>query len=260
MKTSLHIVFSGNMRYFEENLNSIKKYFNNYSYKFLFFPWLSEKKNFKKFKKYKPKYKIYFLKKNSWDKISKKIQYPDRANPIINFFYMWDSLIQSFNKLENFLDQDSIIMRFRTDIILKSQKINYYIQNIRDNEIYIPDCYHWNGVNDQVFFAKVKTLKKFKRFFQFIKDSNNKLNFICPEYSFYNFLKKKKINIVYINLDYQILRHRKQQVANEELSIIPFKDKVLIKILKTRYKLRNFKNFYFFKKNRNKQQNKILKK
>ena len=126
--------------------------------------------------------------------------------------------------------------------------------------LYIPDCYHWNGYNDQVFLSKVKTLNKFSNFFETVNKFIENNHFICPEYIFYKFFKKKKININFFEFNYQILKNKKilnikDQLLKKEKSYIPIKDKIIIKILKLLYKFRNFKEFYIKKKKRNKNQN-----
>ena len=102
---------------------------------------------------------------------------------------------------------------------------------------------------------------KFKfNFFETLNELIENNHFICPEYIFYKFLKKKKINIKFFELDYQILKNKKI-VENKDILIkggkssIPIKDKITIKILKLFYKFRNFKEFYINKKKRNKNQN-----
>ena len=106
-------------------------------------------------------------------------------------------LIQSFSKLKHELSENDIILRFRTDIKINSKKLNLNLDEISDNTLYIPDCYHWNGYNDQVFLSKVKTLNKFSNFFETVNKFIENNHFICPEYIFYKFLKKKKINIIF---------------------------------------------------------------
>jgi len=258
----LFILFAGEMRFFHDNFLSINESLNEYDKTFLFYPWIHQSEEIKKFIKYYIKNDISYIKENNWEKILKKIKYPDNAASIQGLFFMWDALTQSFSKLKHNLDDDDLILRFRTDIKINSKKLNLNLDNVKNNTLYIPDCYHWNGYNDQVFLSKVKTLNKFSNFFEFVNKSIEKNYFICPEYIFYKFLKKEKIKTIFFELDYQILKNKKI-IANKDIlvkgkkSYIPIKDRITIKILKILYKFRNFKEFYLKKKKRNKNQNLI---
>jgi len=261
-KKKLFILFAGEMRFFHDNILSINESLNEYDKTFLFYPWIHQSEVIKKFIKYYIKNDISYIKENNWEKFLNKIKYPDNAASIPGLFFMWDALTQSFSKLKHNLDDDDLILRFRSDIKINSKKLNLNLDNVKNNTLYIPDCYHWNGYNDQVFFSKVKTLNKFSNFFEFVNKSIEKNYFICPEYIFYKFLKKEKINTIFFELDYQILKNKKI-VENKDMlvkgkkSYIPIKDRITIKILKILYKFRNFKEFYLKKKKRNKNQNLI---
>ena len=259
-KKKLFILFSGEMRFFHENILSINESLNEYDKTFLFYPWNHQSEVIKKFMKYYTKNHINYITENNWEKIIEKIKYPDNAASIPGLFFMWDALTQSFSKLKYELNDNDLILRFRSDIKINSKKLYLNLDNVKNNTLYIPDCYHWNGYNDQVFLSKVKTLSKFSNFFEFLNKSIEKNHFICPEYIFHKFLKKEKINTIFFEFDYQILKNKKiaenkDMLVKEKKSYIPIKDKITIKILKILYKFRNFKEFYLKKKKRNKNQN-----
>ena len=233
---------------------------NEFEKIYLFYPWIREKSKMDLFKKYYSKNHIEYIVEHNWTKNIDRIKYPDYASNISSLFYMWDALTQSFLKIKNILSEDDIIMRFRTDIKIHSKQLNLNLNKLKDNTLYIPDCYHWNGLNDQVFFSKVKTLSVFDDFFKFIDSSINNNDFICPEYNFYKFLKKKNVKTVFFDFNYQILKNQKlinnkELFVKEKKSYIPLRDKINIKILKLLYKLRNFNDFYIKKNKRNKTQN-----
>ena len=254
-KKKIFVLFSGELRLFPENFSSINKYLKEYEKFFLFYPWDHESKKIKYFQALYGIYKLNYIYQKNWDKYIKRIKYPDTASNIPSLFYMWDALLQSFLNIKSTLNENDLILRFRTDIKINSKKFFLNLDNIKDDTLYIPDRYHWNGINDQVFFTKVKTLKKFSNFFEFVENSINKNEFISPEYIFYKFIKKEKIKIIFFDLDYQLLRNKKKESTNKKMSYIPFKDKIIIKYLKITYKFRNFKKFYLEKKKRNKVQN-----
>ena len=259
-KKKLFILFSGEMRFFYENFLSINETFEDYDKIFLFYPWKHQSEKIKTFEKYYKENQINYIFENDWNGILRKIKFQDNAASIPGMFFMWDALIQSFSQLKHKLNDNDLIIRFRTDIKINSKKLNLNLDNVKNNTLYIPDCYHWNGVNDQVFISKVKTLTKFSTFFEFVKQSIKKNNFICPEYTFYKFLKKEKINIIFFEFDYQILKNKKIIENKDKLvigkkSYIPLNDKITIKILKFLFKLRNFREFYIKKRKRNKNQN-----
>ena len=259
-KKKIFIIFSGEMRFFHENVLTINQTFNDFDKTFLIYPWKHQSEKIKKFAEHYTDNHINYIEENNWDKIIKNIKYPDNAASIPGLFFMWDALTQSFSKLKDDLNDDDLVLRFRSDIKINSKKLNLNLDNVRSNTLYIPDCYHWNGYNDQVFLSKVKTLSKFSNFFQFVNESIEKNYFICPEYIFYKFIKKEKINTIFFEFDYQILKNKKiienkNMLIKGKKSSIPIKDKITIKILKILYKFRNFKEFFLKKKKRNKSQN-----
>ena len=260
-KQKIFILFSGELRFFNENLLSINRYLKEFEKIFLFYPWSQEINKIENFKKTYPNSNFDYISQKNWDKSLEQIKYSDNAARIPSIFYMWDALTQSFSKIINNLDENDLVLRFRTDIKIHTTNLNINLKNIKDNTIYIPDCYHWNGYNDQVFLSKVKTLKKFKNFFEVLELLIKNNNFISPEYVFYKFIKKKKIEIIFFELDYQILRKNRKLLNNRELNIrdkksyIPIKDKIIIKTLKFLFKMRNFRAFFIKKIKRDKRQN-----
>jgi len=81
-KKKLFILFSGEMRFFHENILSINKSLKEYDKTFLFYPWIHQSEVIKKFIKYYIKNDISYIKENNWEKILKKIKYPDNAASI----------------------------------------------------------------------------------------------------------------------------------------------------------------------------------
>jgi hypothetical protein len=258
-KKKIFLLFSGELRFYKENILSIKNYLRDYDLFYFFFPWESEKEKINFFKENYKNSKFDLIIQNDWQNLVDQVKYPDNANNnTINLFYMWDALTQCFNKTLTNLEENDLVLRFRSDIKINSDKIKLNLNNINYNTLYIPDCYHWNGVNDQFFFTKVKTLKKFSNFFEFLNISIKNNDFICPEYTFYKFLKKTRIKKVFFPIDYQIMRKQKSSYIQKK-TIIPITDHLIIKYLKISYKLRNLKSFYWEKNRRNKRQNLYLK-
>ena len=255
-KNKIYILFSGQLRFFEENLKSIEKSLKYVDKLYLFCPWNTEIKKIKLFKKYYKNSKFKLIKQRNWTNHIQKVKYPDKANShVSNLFYMWDALVQSFQYYIKILDKDDIVVRLRTDIKIKSTRFQLDFSKIKNGTLYIPDCYHWNGLNDQIFVSKVNTLKKFKFFFKFLDIMIKDNRFISPEYVYYRFIKMNKLNIIFFNLDYQILRKKISYIRKRSQTIIPLKDQLVIKNLKFLFKLRNFNQFFIKKNKRNKNQN-----
>lgn len=251
----IHIFFCGELRYFEKNFLTLKNYLRNYHTNFLFYPWKNQIEKINDFKKNYINSQFDFIFQNDWQLKISRIKYPDNANSkIINLFYMWDALTQSFLILNKTLKDDDIVLRCRTDVIIHSSELKFDINTIEENTLYIPNCYHWNGLNDQIFFSKVSTLKKFQFFFEYLDTMIDSNNFICPEYVYYKYLKKMNIRVVFFEIDYQILRNNQNKFIRNK-TIIPLKDRAIIKFLKLSHKIRNFYQFFIKKKKRNKNQN-----
>lgn len=253
------VLLSGNLRFgIKENLNFLKKYFENYNLIFLIVTWKNENiKLIKKFKKiYKP-YKFYLIKQKNYKKEIKLIKFADNAINIENIFHMWKGIIDGFKfikKLNLINKKNSYILRYRSDIfpLIKDCNFNY---TLKKNEILIPDRFHWNGINDQFFLIRYQDINLFDGFFKFLKNHIQKNNFFCAEFIFYLFIKFKKFKIKFINFNYKILRVKNKNInLRKKKSKIKFKNLIIIKFLKFLFKFRNFKSYFIYKKNRNREQ------
>ncbi len=255
------VLISGKLKYLsDQNFYRIKKNFKNYDVDFFLTPWEGE--NIDLINTFTQIYKPIAIKKISQSNFKYKIQsikYPDNAASLEGFFYNWEGVCKGLNEIELYFSKKSsspdFILRYRSDILPKKKSF-FDIKNINANKrIIIPDRYHWNGTNDQIFLFKFSTIKTFKKFSKFI-DSHIKDNrFFSGEYIFYRFMKKNNLIPIFNNFDYRIMREKnfkKKNLSSNLKSKIPLRDNFLIKFNKLIYKIRNFKEFYLLKSNRNK--------
>lgn len=257
------ILITGQLRFFDvNNYHRIIQSLKIYDVEFVLFPWKNQDKSqIEKFKKiYKP-LQCFFLKEKNFSNIISKIKYPDYGNTMDNMFYMWDGIVQALDIL-NSLDsirkwKPDYLLRYRSDILPKKNQEFMIPKNLNDNDIVLPDRYHWNGINDQIFLINYSKIKIFSKFYQYINKHLINKKFFCSEYIFNEFLNYSKISIVYNEFDYNIMRSKKKVLQNYKKSIIPFQDLIKIKILKLKFILRNFFS-YVLKKKRNRFQDIIV--
>ena len=262
-KLSFLAFIPGKLNYFsKKNLSELKKNINA-NLNFGLFPWHDTKqKEINLFKRiYKP---ILFKKihKPIYKNSIKKIKFPDNAGNTLGTLYMWESLRQSFLQIYNFYKyrkkKPDYIIRYRSDILPKNT-FRLFDKHLLKNEILIPDRYHWNGLNDQIFIISFTDLKLFFDLDKFIKEFIKEDRFFCSEFFFQQFLKYKKVKVKYSKFDYNLMRLKNfKKISNETKSEMKFSDRLLCKYNKLNYRFRNFKSYYIKRKYPNKNQDKVI--
>tara|TARA_Y100000816_G_C26066942_1_gene560798 strand:+ start:113 stop:928 length:816 start_codon:yes stop_codon:yes gene_type:complete len=257
LKKKILVIISGKLNFFsKKNFYKIKDSFKDYDLEFCLFPWQGQSAEVKKkfLDIYKP---IHFEEIETYDfeKEVKLIKFPDYAGNPIGTLNMYRSICVSFNIVDKMyfkkLNKPDYVLRFRSDILPKDNQ--KFINKAQiEKSILVPDRYHWNGLNDQIFLINFKDLKVFENFNNFLKKHIEENRFFSSEYIFLRFIKKYfKIN--YTNFDYNIMRFKNnfkkfKNIESKKLLI----DQINCKINKFKFKIRNFKDHYIKKINRNK--------
>jgi hypothetical protein len=151
-------------------------------------------------------------------------------------------------------------LRYRSDILPDFNQ-TFINKELKQKQIFIPDTYHWNGINDQFFLFNYSDIDYFTKVIDYLEDYQKKNLFFSPELIFLRFLKKIKFKINYIDYNYRIMRKLKKDNKNSKkikITKIPLSDKIFIKFNKLKFKLRNFNNFFINKSKRNNQQDIII--
>lgn len=256
MKKKILVIISGRLTFFqEENYSRIKKTFKDYNLEFFLFPWTGQDPHIiEKFKNiYKPVY-CENIKIHNFDNFNELIKFPDFAGNTFGTLHMYKSLCLSFNKIKKIFDTKSnkpdYILRYRSDILPKNNQI--FLTNVlKNNTILIPDRYHWNGLNDQIFLLNFEDIKVFDQFDKFLLQHLKENRFFCSEYIFSRFINNF-FKVSYTSFDYNIMRFKNfYKKADSTVSKIPFKDLIHCKISKFKFKIRNFNDHYIRKVNRN---------
>jgi len=262
-KNSFLVFIPGKLNFFsKENLNKLKKNIGNHLY-FSLFPWNDTDQ--KKINKFRKIYKPIILKKINkpdYKNTIKKIKYPDYAGNTLGTLYMWESIRQSFLQINTFYKRKKkkpdYIIRYRFDILPKLKK-KIFRKKLFKGEILVPDRYHWNGLNDQLFIIKYSDIHLFFELDKFVEKFINDERFFCSEYLFQQFLSYKKIKIKYSDFDYNLMRFKNFKKPSINMkSKMKLKDRINCKINKLKYKFRNLEDYYLKKKYPNKNQEKII--
>jgi len=261
MSKKIIALITGQLRYFNElNYKVLKNSLKEYDLYFYIVCWKNENEDIKKkfIKLYNP-IKLIEIEDKCFLNEVKRIKIPDTAVKSENIFKMWHSFIKGceFLKKEKFDITPDYILRYRSDLLpSNNQKID--LDLCGENKILIPDINHWNGVNDQFFIFRFSKIDKIITFSNFMYEYLNKKLLFSSELIFQRFLKKKYLEINYINFNYKIMKKKnnsknashKKDIQNS----IPFREKFFVSINKLKFKLRNFKEFYITKNKRNKYQ------
>ena len=267
-KKKILIIICGQLKFFDKkNCERIIQSLKTYEVNFLLLPWKRNYLHTKyKFSKIYKQIEIKSIKENNFKNVVKRIKFPDTAAKIENIFHAWNAFSQSINIVNSSqkikLWKPDYILKYRSDILPKSKEFFYIPKKLIFKNILIPDQYHWHGVNDQIFLIPFSISSKFLNFKKFLYSYSKKNSFFSAELIFLRFLKKNNINIVFNNFDYNIMRYKKKNMStlskNNNYLKIPLRDKIFIKILKLKYKFRNFYQYLILKKKRNNHQDIII--
>ncbi len=256
-KKKILVVISGKLNFFsKENFIKLKDSFKEYDLEFSIFPWedQSEEVINKFLDIYNPIY-CEKIKISDFNEEIKKIKFPDFSGNPVGTLHMYKSICLSFNIIKeiykNKESKPDFILRYRSDILPKSNQ-NYIQTELEDNSILVPDRYHWNGLNDQIFLIRFQDLGIFDYFEKFLHSHILSNRFFSSEYIFLRFIKKY-FKIYYSDFDYNIMRlknilKKTKNIKSKKLLI----DTINCKFNKLRFKFRNFKDHYIKKINRNK--------
>ena len=100
------------------------------------------------------------------------------------------SIQQSFKEIFNYYKHRKIkpdyVIRYRSDILPRGN-LSLFKKRLHTNEILVPDRFHWNGINDQIFVIKYKDIKLFFDIDKFIRKFIENNRFFQVNIFFNNF-------------------------------------------------------------------------
>ncbi len=265
IKKNILVLITGQLRYFSrKNYENLIKNFKNYNLYFFITCWENQdEKIVNEFISIYNPIKLKKIKIQNFSSLVKNIKIPDTAVNPENIFHMWYSFSEGCKEVKNFLfkNRPDYILRYRSDILPNINQFSKDIE-IAQNQVLIPDRYHWNGINDQLFLFNYSNLDEFIDINNFLIQYQTKKLLFSSELIFQRFLKKKKLKIKFIDYDYNIMRKENKNnniTVDKTIIKLSLYDKITIKLNKLKFRLRNFNNFYFKKNRRNNQQDIILK-
>ena len=245
------VLISGQIRFFEKNLNflkELKKNLSDFEVTIVSSVW----ENQDELKIFQEKYNVKFinmLKERDWTNNISKVKYvtweENSGFKVSNIFHMWHSILENIKFLEKVNNNENFdfVLRFRTDIICK-KGLNFLaneIKSLKDNEILFPSNLHWKGLNDSFFITNFSTILKFKDFFNFLEKFIEDNRVFNPEYILYSFISEKNLRIRLIN-KFDLALVRVEDSKPTKIVFTPFKDKIKMKIAKQKIKLLKFQN------------------
>ena len=151
-KKRILVLISGQLRFFSiKNYENLLKNFKDYELDFFIVCWDNKDEEIiKLFKKNYNPINLIEIKNRNFSSESNNVKYHDTEVNTENTFYMWYSFSEGCKKIKNFhfSKNPDYILRYRSDILpdLNQTFIN---KNLKQKQLFIPDRYHWNGINDQ---------------------------------------------------------------------------------------------------------------
>ncbi len=111
--------------------------------------------------------------------------------------------------LENNINYD-IVLKYRPDISNNPRLPLYKNVEIKENTIYIPDKYHWGGINDQIAFGDLESMQKYCNVFDDIYNQldNDEKYRLHPETMLMMGLQKAMLDIIVFKYDYELHSQR----------------------------------------------------
>ena len=204
MKRNLAVFFSGRVLDYEINnewIQLFKIHFGNL-FNIDYFCSINSKLDdyHKKFLKiYNIQAKCYNFEKYVLDKTLQN----KNVNP--NMFSMFYNNKKCVELIENSSTQYDVILRYRTEVCYQ---IPFKIPDvIKPNTVYIPNNYDWGGINDQIAYGDLESMKTYTELYDNINNYNRKYNItIHPETLLKYHLQKNKMNIVRFEFDYSLIK------------------------------------------------------
>lgn len=244
MKKKIAILISGNVRIFEKNKNFINKILSKFECFYFAAIWKNQK-NINNLKLLYQPIEIKEINRNNWDAIVHKIKYvtgeENRSYKISNVLNMWDSIQKTTDFFYKYCKRFDLsfdyILRYRTDLQLSSYKdFSNQLLNLNNNEILIPECHNYRGVNDQFFFMNFTTFIILKKIINFLLFCIKNKRVFHSEYLFSQFIKSNSIKIKIINdINYSQLgdkTHGNLNLKPTKTAFIPPYDKIEMKKIK----------------------------
>ena len=263
-KQRILVLLTGQLRSFsKKNYENLLKNFSSFELDFFIVCWQNHE--IETVNLFKSIYKPVVLKKiknKSFIFDSVNIKVPDTAVNTENTFKMWHAFSEGCKEIKKLKIKKKYdyILRYRSDILPEEKQI-FKFTKLQQKIILIPDRYHWNGINDQIFLFNFSDLDYFISIISFINEYKKKNLLFSSELIFQRFLKEKNFKINYVEYKYKLMRNSQKKninFHNNKIIKIPLVDRISIKLNKFKFRIRNFKNFYINKTNRNNKQNIII--
>jgi hypothetical protein len=122
-----------------------------------------------------------------------------------NMFSMFYNNKKCVELIENSSTQYDVILRYRTEVCYQ---IPFKIPDvITPNTVYIPNNYDWGGINDQIAYGDLESMKTYTELYDNIINYNQNYKIaIHPETLLKYHLQKNKMNIVRFEFDYSLIK------------------------------------------------------
>lgn len=136
---------------------------------------------------------------------SRKESNPERVYSMFYHNFKAFLLIQNYQKKME-CDFD-IIMKYRDDIIPKADNIIHIFSKMKDeNKLYIPICYQYCGINDQIAIGNNRVMEKYSSAFKMFKQytQENDEFILNPEIILKYHIKKVGIDVEKIKFSYTL--------------------------------------------------------
>jgi hypothetical protein len=196
-KPNIAVCIVGRIRAYEVNIDSFKKFNNILSEKYNVYYFCSL--NYKRDKYHidfehfirpygvRSFFNYEFHNLGTLGKLSSYIHMRRMCSMFYNQKRCLDMIIDSAIKFD-------IVLKWRSEICFTSEfKIND-VENIKDNTVYVPNCCDWGGLNDQVAYGNLNTMKLYS-------DLYNNLNIYNTVRCHPETLLKHHVNFCKINIE-----------------------------------------------------------
>lgn len=264
IKKNIIVLITGQLRFFsKKNYENIIKSFEGHNLDFFITCWEDQPEElFNIFSTNYNPIKLKKIKSQNFSLLAKNIKIPDTAVNPENIFHMWHSFSEGCKEIKNFSfkNKPDFVLRFRSDILPKYNE-TFINCELKKKQVLIPDRYHWNGINDQLFLFSFSDLEDFIGINNYIINYQKKNLLFSSELIFQRFLKEKKIKIKFNKYNYNIMRkeNKNNNSLKDKINVrLGLYDRITIKLNKFMFRLRNFNDFYLKKNMRNNQQDIII--
>lgn len=141
----------------------------------------------------------------------------DKRSPIsvTNMFY---KIYKADQLRQNYLYTHDLVIRARPDLLFNAEISSEYLSEaVKENCLFLPDCGHFGGINDQFAFGSASAMKIYSDCYNKLDELVKKTTFL-PEALLKAHLLESKVPVKFFPINYTLIRANGSIFDNKHFS------------------------------------------